>query len=63
VSTEQPGDQGIVERPRGRKAVLWRRDALILERLAKVERLHLARWTNVARARTGSSASSSGMPR
>jgi hypothetical protein len=51
VSTEQPGDQGIVQRPRGRKAVHWRRDALILERLAAVERLHLARWTNVAIAR------------
>lgn len=39
--------QGIPN-ARGRKSVAWRRDPLILERMATVERWHLAGRTNVA---------------
>lgn len=34
--------------PRGRKSVPWRRDPVILARLPRIERLHLANRTNVA---------------
>lgn len=35
-------------RPRGRKSVSWRRDPVILARLPKVERLHLAGYSGYA---------------
>lgn len=37
-----------VSKPRGRKSVPWRRDPVILARLPKVERLHLAGRPNTA---------------
>lgn len=43
----EPVDQGMPN-PRGRKAVHWRRDPVILARLPTVERLHLAGRPNVA---------------
>jgi hypothetical protein len=60
VSTEQPGDQPdakacvqdlVDTRVRQGKSVHWRRDPLILERLAAVEKRHVANWTVAAIAR------------
>lgn len=44
---DQVCEQGSAK-PRGRKSVPWRRDPIILARLPRVERLHLAGRTNVA---------------
>src|SRR5579872_5592141 len=43
----QPGDQGLA-RPHGRKAVHWRRDPAILDRMALVEKRYFERLPNVA---------------
>src|SRR5262244_2591229 len=40
-----------MEVPKGRKCLHWRRDNAILERMARVERMWVARRTNVAIAR------------
>lgn len=47
MSDSQFCEQGSAK-PRGRKRIPWRRDPVILERLPRVERLHLAGRSNVA---------------
>ena len=44
----EPADQGLPNRSRGKRAVHWRRDPIILARLQEVERRHLAGQTNIA---------------
>lgn len=46
-ANEQPRDQDSAK-PRGRKAVHWKRDPIILARLPRVEAAHLAGKSNVA---------------
>src|SRR5689334_12194419 len=48
VNSPGPGRQAGPRPPCGKKAISWRRDLVILTRLAEVERRHLAGESNVA---------------